>query len=163
MNLKDQAIAILGIILDPKRTLVSLPSNQFCVMSLITALLLLLPQLFTLKTVESLQSFVRIAAQFMWFIIFFFIFAYILTFVAKLIHRPITLKKAKNIIGYSQAPRVLVMIVVTIVAWMVPSVMEPGIMNTILNTVVYLATLYSLVLIVFGVNWSYFEMTSENE
>lgn len=163
MNLKDQIIAILGIILDPKRTLVSLPSNQFCIMSLITAMLLLLPQLFSLKTVESLQGFVRIAAQFMWFIIFFFIFSYILTFVAKLIHRPITLKKAKNIIGYSQAPRVLVVIVVTIVAWMVPSVLEPGIMNTILNTVVYLATLYSLVLIVFGVNWSYFEMTSENE
>lgn len=166
MKLKDQTVAIIGIILDPKRTLISLPSNQFCVMSLITALLLLLPNFFIIITVESAQVsqvIARIAPQIMWFIFFFFAFAYILKFIAKLIHRPVTLIKAMNIIGYCQAPRVLLLIIVSIVAWMTPSVQEPGAINTILNAVVYLATLYSLALIVFGVNWSFLAMTSEKE
>lgn len=166
MNVKDQIVAVIGIILDPKKTLISLPSDRFCITALIVSLFLLIPNALSVKLADTPQadvSMARIAPQILWFIIFFFLFAYILKWVAKTINRPITLKKAMNVIGYSQAPRVLVALVAAIIAWVFPSAQQPGMINTILNAVVYSATLYSLALIVFGINWSVEAMTSPDQ
>ncbi len=157
MNVTNQMAATIGIILDPKKTLISLPSDRIWITAPIVALFLLVPNVLSLKLTTTHQSDVsmtNITPQIMWFIFFFILFAYILKWVAKIINRPITTQKAINIIGYSQAPRVLVTLAVAFIAWLIPSAQQPGTVNTILNAIVYAGTLYSLALIVFGVNWS---------
>jgi hypothetical protein len=157
MEFKMQISSIWGIIVNPKRTLTELPSKKFYVISLIISISIILSRLFPLKNPENLpisEILPGIAPLILWFTAFFFLISFIVKVVAKLFGKEITYKRAMNIVGYCQMPRVIYMVPVSIIAFVIPAMREPNLFNKVLNVIALLVTIYSLALIVYGVKLS---------
>jgi hypothetical protein len=157
MNLKKQTDAILGIIVNPKKTLLALPSDEFYIVSFIISAFLIFSRLFPLKNPENLsvtEIITGLLPLIISFIALFFIISFILKIGARLFGRIITYRKAMNIIGYCQMPRVLFVVPVSFVALLFPAIREPNGFNRLLNLVALGLAIYSFALIIYGVKLS---------
>ena len=152
-----QISSIWGIIVNPKRTLLELPSKKFYIMSLIISISIILSRLFPLKNPDNLpmsEIIPGVAPLVLWFTAFFFLISFIVKVVANFFGKKITYKRAMNIVGYCQMPRAIFVVPVSIIAFAIPAMREPNVFNKILNLVALLVAIYSFALIVYGVKLS---------
>ena len=152
-----QISSVWGIIVNPKRTLSELPSEKFYIMSLIISISIILSRLFPLKNPDNLpmSEIIRgVAPLVLWFTAFFFLISLIVKVVANLFGKKITYKRAMNVVGYCQMPRVIFVVSVSIIAFAIPAMREPNVFNKVLNMIALLVTIYSFALIVYGVKLS---------
>ena len=152
-----QISSVWGIIVNPKRTLSELPSEKFYIMSLIISISIILSRLFPLKNPDNLpmSEIIRgVAPLVLWFTAFFFLISLIVKVVANFFGKKITYKRAMNVVGYCQMPRVIFVVSVSIIAFAIPAMREPNVFNKVLNMIALLVTIYSFALIVYGVKLS---------
>ena len=93
MNLKAQFEPIFGIVINPKRTLVKLPSDEFYVVSLLISVLIILSRLFPLKNPGNLPAgevFSGLLPLILWIFAFFFMLSFLIKFIAKFFGKIIT-------------------------------------------------------------------------
>jgi len=62
-----------------------------------------------------------------------------------------TYKKAMNIVGYCQAPRVLFIVAVSMAAYLIPDLRESSDLARTLNLMAVMVTIYSFGLIAYGI------------
>ena len=150
INIKNQIDLIRGIIVNPKKTLEELPSDVFYIVALIIPFFLAFPRLLTLNMPES-KEMIGIFPLIVWITIFYFISSFVVKTVAEIFRRRMTYKKALNIVGYCQAPRVVFIVGVSIVDYLVPGLRESTDLARTLNLMAVIISLYSFGLIGYGV------------
>jgi uncharacterized membrane protein len=156
-DIKIQISALWGIIVNPRQTLRRPPSDKFYFMSLIISIFIIISRLFSLKNPEDLpmsELIPSILLLIIWFIAFFFLISFVVKVVANLFGKVITYKRAMNIVGYCQMPRVLFIVPISIIALTVPATREPNVFNKSFNLIALLITIYSFALITYGVKLS---------
>ncbi len=154
INIKKQIDPIRGIIVNPKKTLEELPSDVFYIAALIIPFFLAFPRLLTLNMPENLpasKEMIGIFPLVVWIMIFYFISSFVVKTVAEIFRRRMTYKKALNIVGYCQAPRVVFIVGVSIVDYLVPGLRESTDLARTLNLMAVIISLYSFGLIGYGV------------
>ncbi len=154
INIKLQTDPIWGIIANPKKTLEELPSDHFYIAALVIPVFLIFPRLLPFTVPENLpvaKEMVGIVPLMVWIAIFFFISSFVVKTVAEVFGRRMTFKKAMNMVGYCQAPRVLFIVAVSIVDFLIPALRESTDLARTLNLMAVILAIYSFGLMVYGI------------
>ncbi len=153
IHIKLQIDPIWGIVTNPKKTLEELPSDQLYIVALVIPFFLVFPRLLPLNLPENLppKAMVGIFPLIIWIMIFYLISSFVVKTMAEVFQRSMTYKKAMNIVGYCQAPRVLFIVAVSIVDYLIPALRESTDLARTLNLMTVIISIYSFGLIVYGV------------
>ncbi len=116
----NQIKPLLAITLKPKQTILSLPSDRFFIVSYFISLYFAYSRALRQGTLNRLSS--QLSSQISTYIFFlvmtaigFMLGALILKAVTQIFGKKLTFKKVMNIIGYTQAPRLLISLPATII------------------------------------------------
>ena len=171
MAIKEQLLPMMNIIIRPKETLKNLPSDKFYIVGFFIS------AYFSYASVSrngGLDAFQSKASAFVVFsmmcIIFYVITAFIIKIIILIFGKRLSVKKVMNIVGYSQAPRLLLSLPISLLLLLLPyeskielffSIDEGGVISVIaiiVSIVGALLLFYSLFLLIWG-----FIVSEENQ
>ena len=153
LHLMEQIASAIGIIFNPKKTLIELPSDKFYVFSFLVYLLLIISKIIPanipkgLSRSEILFSFIPLITM---SVIIFFLVSYLIKYISKLFGKNISTKKILNIVGYSQIPRVILAFPVSLMFKVFPILSEHSILIRVLNFCTLLLGIYAFILLIYG-------------
>jgi hypothetical protein len=142
-----------------------LPSDKFFIAALIIPIFLFLPKFLLLDYPENMSTADMVKGVVPLIISFFsvfFIIAFILRFISKFFGRIITYRKAINLIGYCQMPRVIFVVLFSMAAFFYPPMNAPGQFKEFIDYITIILSIYSLGLIIYGVKLAKASKDREN-
>jgi len=142
----------MGILINPKKTLIELPSDKITLTSVVIVLLAIASNI--LQELQLINQY-----KFNWSIFFSTVFEVFLYFIAAtsilftlllIIRKNLCFVKIFNILAVSQTPRLLFSVPVIFLYLQLPELKEYAKFNQILNLIMLLIYLYSFCLLIVG-------------
>ncbi len=143
----------IEILLKPKQFLIALPDERITFASLAIIMILWANSVIQGLVVLKEYAFnVTLIFQELTILMFgIIVFSSLFVASSKIIKRKITFNKIVNVICFSQIPRMYFVTIFTLIYLIFPEVSELNNFNKIINAIIFLLTIYSVVLTVYGV------------
>ena len=143
-----------GIIIKPKAALQSLPNDTILISSIAIIAVLGISGILQRALVMENKDMIVVASAMGFFMgmLITFIVAYILSVVIQFFGVKVSFSKTINIIGFVQVPKLIFSLFVTVFYFTFPTLLSNSSYNQTANLIMILISVYSLILMVYGIN-----------